>query len=854
MSSRLTQMLALLLLTLSPLGYVRADRNDDIYPSAANAQSAINFDGQGFIINGKRTFITSGSVHYARVPREMWRDILLKLKRSGFNTVETYVFWNYHEPQEGQFDFTSTSHDLGAFLDLAKELGLYAIVRVGPYSCAEWANGGYPTWAYFKPGLAVRTDNAAFYAALDPWFDAMLPIVASHQIHKGGNVIGVQLENEHPHFWGMGTPEPYFAHLLDKAHANGLEVPMWMSGLHHNHNPAGDKPFDSAGRKSPWLSTELWIAWYDRYGAQNDDSYERAPWNVVANGGNGFNIYMYHGGTNFDYWNEYEDASSYDYGTLVGQTGDTRQLYLRMKRLGLFTESFSNILADSTNASSDYADFAPGIETRARTSPAGTIVFLPNRDKESVTLKNGSQIKLARNEMVPLVLQTPISPEVTIKEADTHILSVVPQGDTTTLITYGEAGDTNKLSLTFASAPKSSPLLSDTNAFQIDDASSASPVVTLTFPNDGVNQLVWKIGSKTFRLLAMSKQTADKTWVVDSSAGKQIVSGADYLGEFKLDDSGAPHLTFDTPVGQKVPDELLIYGAADDAVHLKVPATEAAAAPAPLATSAWEMAPDDAALSASFDDTSWYALPDGSPPELGQDGDGSAYAWYRVKLGNSSDPATGTYSFAKIGDNASFYLDGKLVGTFDIKKDSGPDPKNKTFQVSLPKPDGSHELEVFVSHFGREKFFEHIGGLDYLGAKKGLVGPVKSPGGDVITGWKMKGGEDPANPALNWTPAGDTQGIPTFYRTTFKLDAQPQTGTVYRFVTTGLTRGSVWINGHNMGRYPEILRGCMGIWLPSCWMKAGDNSLVVFDEEGAKIDQTSIQPETTASRQTASVP
>ena len=828
------------------------EKNDDIYPPGPAAQSDINFDGQGFIIHGKRVFITSGSVHYARVPREMWRDILLKLKRSGFNTVQTYVFWNYHEPQEGKFDFTTTSHDLGAFLDLAKEIGLNAVVRVGPYDCAEWNSGGFPLWTYFKPGLIVRTDNPAFYAAMDPWFDALLPIVARHQIQKGGNVIGVQLENEHPECWGMGTPEPYFAHLLEKARKNGLEIPMWMSGLHHGGNPAGDKPFDSVGRKSPWFSTELWIAWYNRYGNQSNPKYERAPWNVVANGGNGFNVYMYYGGSNFDYWNNEEDTASYDYGTFIGQTGDTRELYLRMKRLALFTDSFPDILAHSTNATDQYRDFAPGMDIRARTSPAGTIVFLANDKTPSVTLKNGAQLKLADDEMVPLVLQAPISPEVTIGEADTRILGVVSQGNTTTLVTYGEAGDTNKIALNFKSAPQGAPASSDAPAFQIDGGAGTSPTVSMTFPTSGVSQLVWKINDKTFRLLAMSKETADKTWFVDSTAGRQIVSGPSYLGEFNLDGGGNPHMTIDTPLDQTAPDQVLVYGAADMPMQVNVPAASNAEAPS-LPTGTWEMAQDNEALSPKLDDKSWYASPDGNPPTMGRDGDGSAYAWYRVPLRAPANGGRTDLTFAKIADDASFYLDGKLVGTFDDKTNTGPDPRHKKYEVSFASPEGQHELEVFVSHSGRTKFFNYIGALDNAGSKKGLVGPVNA-GTDAITGWKMKGGEDPANPHLSWVPAADTQGIPTFYRTHLQLQDQPSNGTVYRLVTTGLTRGSVWLNGHNLGRYPEVLKGCMGIWLPSCWMTKGDNSLVVFDEEGAKIDQETIQLEASASRNSVTVP
>jgi beta-galactosidase len=845
------RLLTLFLLLFSPALLLAS--NDDLYPPAPAARAAIHFDGKGFLIDGHRTFIASGSVHYARVPRETWRDILLKLKRSGFNTVETYVFWNDHEPREGQFDFTTTNHNLGAFLDLAHELGLYAIVRVGPYSCAEWANGGFPTWLSFKPGLVVRTANPAFYAAMDPWFDAMLPIVARRQINHGGAVIGVQLENEHPQFWGMGTPQPYFSHLLEKARTAGLEVPLWMSGLHHDHDPAGTIPFDSVGRKSPWMSTELWITWYNHYGAQNDPGYERAPWDVVANGGAGFNIYMFHGGSNFDYWNNDEDTASYDYGTLVGQTGDLRPLYFRLKRLALFTAGFADILADSTNATARYHDFAPGFDIRARTSPAGTLVFLANTDKTGVLLQNGAQIRLAPQEMVPLVLQTPISPEVTITEADLRILGVVHQGPTTTLVTYGEPGDTNRLQLKFGVPPHGHPRASDPTSFQISE-SSRQPTLHITFPATGVGQLVWKLGSRTFRLLALSKNTADQTWFVDSKVGPQIVVGAPYLGDFQLDPSGAPHVTLDTPLHETPPGQLLVYGVADAPRQISLSAPPPFNPPSRLTAGPWEMAQDDVALAPACEDQSWCTLPDGNPPEMGRDGDDSAYAWYRVPLTGPADPGTVPYTFTKIGDDASFYLDGKRVGTFDGKKDTGPDRKHKTYKIAVPKPDGTHELAIFVSHFGRYKFADYIGSLDTPYSRKGLVGPVQSPGGKSITGWKMKGGEDPADPTLHWKPLAASSPVPTFYRTHLRLDPQPANGTVYRFVTTGLSRGSLWLNGHNLGRYPEVLKNCPGLWLPSCWLRAGDNTLVVFDEQGAPIDQTSIQLEPTATRQTLSFP
>ncbi|MDQ2686697.1 MAG: beta-galactosidase, partial [Armatimonadota bacterium] len=132
-----TRLLSLLLLLATLVSGPHATRADDgIFQPSAAAKPYIDFDGKGFLINGKRTFIASGCLHYPRVPRALWRDRLLRFKRAGFNTVQTYCFWDFHEPQEGKWDFTGDK-DLDAFLKLVKSLGMYATVRVGPYVCAE---------------------------------------------------------------------------------------------------------------------------------------------------------------------------------------------------------------------------------------------------------------------------------------------------------------------------------------------------------------------------------------------------------------------------------------------------------------------------------------------------------------------------------------------------------------------------------------------------------------------------------------------------------------------------------------------------------------------------------------------
>src|SRR5450759_2834222 len=121
-AARLGALAVLMILTLTA-GGLRTQADDGIFPPAPAAKPFIDFDGRGFLINGQRAFITSGSLHYSRVPRAQWRDRMLRFKRAGINTVQTYAFWNLHEPREGKWDF-SGDKDLDAFLKTAKALGM----------------------------------------------------------------------------------------------------------------------------------------------------------------------------------------------------------------------------------------------------------------------------------------------------------------------------------------------------------------------------------------------------------------------------------------------------------------------------------------------------------------------------------------------------------------------------------------------------------------------------------------------------------------------------------------------------------------------------------------------------------
>jgi beta-galactosidase len=131
---------------------------------ASMAQKAHSFEvrnGQ-FIYDNQPVQIHSGEMHYARIPAPYWRHRLKMVKAMGLNTVATYVFWNYHNPAPGVWDFTTGSHNITEFLRIAKEEGLFVILRPGPYACAEWEFGGYPWWLSKDTSLVIRTYNQPF--------------------------------------------------------------------------------------------------------------------------------------------------------------------------------------------------------------------------------------------------------------------------------------------------------------------------------------------------------------------------------------------------------------------------------------------------------------------------------------------------------------------------------------------------------------------------------------------------------------------------------------------------------------------------------------------------------------------
>jgi beta-galactosidase len=149
-----------------------------------------------FLLDSKPLQIISGEMHYTRVPREAWRQRMKMAKAMGLNTIGTYVFWNVHEPQKGHFDFTG-NNDIAAFVNIAKEEGLWVILRPSPYVCAEWEFGGYPYWLEKEKGLVVRSKEPTYLKEYEQYIKEVGKQLAPLQVNHGGNVLMVQIENEY---------------------------------------------------------------------------------------------------------------------------------------------------------------------------------------------------------------------------------------------------------------------------------------------------------------------------------------------------------------------------------------------------------------------------------------------------------------------------------------------------------------------------------------------------------------------------------------------------------------------------------------------------------------------------------
>jgi beta-galactosidase len=170
------------------------------------------------IAAGRKLLLRAGELHYTRVAKDQWADRLSRMRKAGLNAVSTYFMWNWHETEEGAFDFTGKSHpkrDVKNYLDLVGESGLMLLARPGPWVCAEWVNGGLPQWLLDKHPEILSLDSAlrvtsrlvphapvvsylhpTYLQYVRKWFDQIIPLLDDFDTKYPSKLLMIQADNE----------------------------------------------------------------------------------------------------------------------------------------------------------------------------------------------------------------------------------------------------------------------------------------------------------------------------------------------------------------------------------------------------------------------------------------------------------------------------------------------------------------------------------------------------------------------------------------------------------------------------------------------------------------------------------
>ncbi|MCC9306174.1 beta-galactosidase [Kitasatospora sp. RB6PN24] len=318
-----------------------------------STRPALTTDGRRFLRGGSEHRVVSAAVHYFRIHPDLWRDRLERVRAMGCNTVELYIAWNFHQPtpEAARFD---GRQDVAAFIREADALGLDVIARPGPYICAEWDLGGLPAWLLADDSMRLRTSDPAYLAAVDRWFDQLIPLLADLQASRGGPIVAVQVENE---YGSYGNDAAYLEHLKDGLIARGIDCLLFTSDGPESRMFAGGilpgvlatanfgsrpaEAFDVLAKlqpDAPLVCMEFWNGWFDHFGEPHHvrdaaDAAEALD-GILAAGGS-VNIYMGHGGTNFEWWaganhtgktlndpGYQPTVTSYDYDAPIGEAGE----------------------------------------------------------------------------------------------------------------------------------------------------------------------------------------------------------------------------------------------------------------------------------------------------------------------------------------------------------------------------------------------------------------------------------------------------------------------------------------------------------------------------------------------------
>jgi len=427
--------------------------------------NVLSYNSSYLIRNGKPWFPVMGEMHFSRVAEADWEESILKMKAAGIQIISTYIFWNYTEPEEGQFDW-SGNRNLRRFLELCKKHTMYVWLRPGPWVHAELRNGGLPDWLLAK-SKSPRTNDPVYLHYAEQWFNAIGGQCKRMLFKDGGPVIGMQIENE------LAFKKPVvYEHMkkLKQMAANaGFDLPYYSAFAQGPDNQDEflymlgaypDSPWSSDTKKQhkstyfirtleadadigadlfgkvdtkvrntyPKLGAELGGGMQPTYHRRVDVSAKDIALNTftkVASGINGVGYYMFHGGLDpvgktplqesriTGYPNDMQ-LINYDFEAPIGAMGIVSDSYNELRMLNLFLDDYGNQLAAEQPffPAQKVKTFhsADTVQVSVRLKDNAGFIFLSNYQRfENLPAVNNFQLKLVSGSGTDVVPARPVS-------------------------------------------------------------------------------------------------------------------------------------------------------------------------------------------------------------------------------------------------------------------------------------------------------------------------------------------------------------------------------------------------------------------------------------------------------------
>ncbi|KAJ3282381.1 Beta-galactosidase 8 [Borealophlyctis nickersoniae] len=371
----------------------------------------VSYDARALTVGGKRRLLIAGAIHYPRSAPDMWPALLRRTAEAGVNTIDTYVFWNLHEKEEGVYDFETGYANLPQFLQYAQEAGLYVNLRIGPYVCAEWNWGGLPVWLLKKKGMQTRTWNPPFMEAMERFVRKVVAVVDPYLASNGGPIVVLQMENEYgnveEHHGIAG--HKYIVWAADLANSLNVGIP-WIMCQQDNVptviNTCNGFYCDgwiARHRKrfpdQPAMFTELWTGWFQHWGlAKPVRPVEDLAFSIarfIARGGTYVSYYMWHGGTNFGRWGSQYKTTSYDYDAPLNEYGfPALPKYNHLQQLHAVLSNYADVILRSEPAVKEYGWYAESHTYGDLEYDNRVLVFLSNWHETSpISIRYTNNVK-----------------------------------------------------------------------------------------------------------------------------------------------------------------------------------------------------------------------------------------------------------------------------------------------------------------------------------------------------------------------------------------------------------------------------------------------------------------------------